>query len=222
LHLLIIEEISAGRGHGIHHLAGGNEKGAVMNRTLGFTCCTLGVFFILNCCISIGLIQQPNLRLIPEVEPTLTPTVVDVIPFSIPVTGCPCVPCPQQACVVNAPTPLPPRPSAPTCFEILDARDNLTSAQWDNLLEEVRHSRIDGWDATVLDVSRELSLQHGYRVNLTLDGGCALAFTLRDKNLALSLQRGQVLTVSGPVQYAYRDLSGCLVITLPDNTAVIQ
>lgn len=193
-----------------------------MNRTLGFTCCTLGLFFTLNCCISIGLIQQPNLRLIPEVEPALTPTVVDVIPFSIPVTGCPCVPCPQQACVVNAPTPLPPRPSAPTCFEILDARDNLTSAQWDNLLEELRHSRIDGWDATVLDVSRELSLQRGYRVNLTLDGGCALAFTLRDKNLALSLQRGQVLTVSGPVQYAYRDVSGCLVITLPDDSVAIQ
>jgi len=193
-----------------------------MNRTLGFTCCTLGLFFTLNCCISIGLIQQPNLRLIPEVEPALTPTVVDVIPFSIPVTGCPCVPCPQQACVVNAPTPLPPRPSAPTCFEILDARDNLTSAQWDNLLEELHHSRIDGWDATVLDVSRELSLQRGYRVNLTLDGGCALAFTLRDKNLALSLQRGQVLTVSGPVQYAYRDVSGCLVITLPDDSVAIQ
>lgn len=193
-----------------------------MNRTLGFTCCTLGLFITLNCCISIGLIQQPNLRLIPEVEPTLTPTVVDVNPFPIPGTGNPCVPCPQQACVVYAATPLPPRPSAPTCFEILDARDNLTSAQWDNLLEEVRHSRIDGWDATVLDVSRELSLQRGYRVNLMLDGGCALAFTLRDKNLALSLQRGQVLTVSGPVQYAYRDVSGCLVITLPDNAAAIQ
>jgi hypothetical protein len=193
-----------------------------MNRTLGFTCCALGLFFTLNCCISIGLIQQPNLRLIPEIEPTLTSTVVAVNPFPVPVTGCPCVPCPQQAHAVYAPTPLPPRPSAPTCFEILDARENLTSAQWDNLLEEVRRSRIDGWSGTVLDVSRELSLKRGYRVNLLLDDGCSLAFTIRDKDLALSLQRGQVLTVSGPVQYVYPDVFNVLVFSLQDGTAAFQ
>jgi len=124
-----------------------------------------------------------------------------------------------SAAKVQTPHPTPTLSFCPTCAEILVAKNEMTQAQWMDYLKQTENQWTNEWLCTIKEVEQGgIGLTSGYTVRLESDDGCDVAFTLKNKDEALSLSDNQRVWITGQID-RYETTLG-LTIYLKDNPTI--
>jgi hypothetical protein len=113
---------------------------------------------------------------------------------------------------------------APSCAEIHATGAKTTEAQWKEYLQSLKGKWVKDWKGKVTDVKAGgLGIgASGYTLQIDC-GKCDLLLTVMDKELALKLFKGQVVTATGPIKFTddtFLGMTGKLSVYLEDAPAV--
>lgn len=165
-------------------------------------------------CLAIVLLYEPSeemqvtmtaravARATKAAQPTNTPIPTNTpVPTNTtgptPTAGPTSTPIPTETPVPTAtPTPVV---EAPSCTEILNAKAEMTSVQWDSFADSIKGTWVVDWSGKIRDVGDHSILAGGYPIYIRISSECDLYYVVKTEAEALTFQRDQPVTVTAKV-----------------------
>lgn len=127
----------------------------------------------------------------------------------------------QTSAAVAATAAAAPVP-APSCSNILAAKQQMTDVQWNNFKDSVRDTWLNDVQAKVREVGDRSFLAGGYPVYIEISSDCDIYYVAPDEQTAVKFSKGQQVNVSAQVKFIDSGLFGGITYYLEESTAVIR